>query len=180
MRKCSDCTLCCKLLPVREMQKKAGERCRNQRLHGCAVYMKRGFPASCELWSCRWLVNDDTADLRRPDRSHYVIDVMPDFVTVQPHDGSEPTNIAVVQVWCDPKHPDAWRDPELLRYLERRGAQDGMAALVRFNSQDGVTVFPPALSADGQWHEVRGSSERERSAAERWDGIAQAKRVKVG
>jgi len=47
---------------------------------GCAIYAKR--PMSCALWNCRWLVNDDTAELSRPDRSPYVIDIMPDYVTV--------------------------------------------------------------------------------------------------
>ena len=66
-RRCGDCQLCCKLLPVGALGKAAGERCRHQRHHkGCAVYRKRGFPSECGAWSCRWLVEDDTADLSRP------------------------------------------------------------------------------------------------------------------
>jgi Putative zinc- or iron-chelating domain len=178
LRQCGDCTLCCKLLPMRreaystervaetaakmveagwatagsfagmlpDFDKPAGKPCPHQtHHHGCKVYTRR--PFGCRYWNCRWLVNDDTADLRRPDRSRYVIDLMPDFVTVRPHDGAPPTNIQVVQIWVDPKHRDAWRDPALLAYLDRRG-QEGTAALIRWSESDAITVFPPSLSAD--------------------------------
>lgn len=151
-RRCGDCQLCCKLmpLPLPLYNKPAGERCKHQK-HGvgCAIYARR--PACCAMWSCRWLVNDDTADLRRPDRSRYVIDVMQDFVTLRPNDGSEPYNVPVVQIWCDAKAPDAWRDPALLAYLDRRG-KDGVAAIIRFDNKRGITVFPPSMTGD-TWRE---------------------------
>jgi hypothetical protein len=69
------------LLPVKELGKGAGERCRHQRGLGCKVYHQlKTVSPSCAMWTCRWLVEDDTSDLSRPDRSHYVIDVMPDYV----------------------------------------------------------------------------------------------------
>lgn len=183
-RQCGECNLCCKLLPMkrdaytpervvaiankmvgagmataesfdgmrREWDKPAGMPCKHQQHRkGCAIYDHR--PFGCRFWNCRWLVNDDTADLRRPDRSRVVLDVLPDFITMQPHDGSAPTNIQVVQIWCDPKMPDAWRDPALLAYIERRAAE-GIATMIRFGSRDAITVFAPALSVDGEWHEV--------------------------
>src|SRR5215468_3091274 len=95
-RKCSGCTLCCKLLPMssasneratriagemvaqglmrldeaasamKEFDKPAGHRCPHQRGgKGCGVYDRR--PFGCRMWTCRWLTNDDTADLHRPD-----------------------------------------------------------------------------------------------------------------
>jgi hypothetical protein len=161
-----------------EFDKPAGKPCPHQSHHrGCKVYSRR--PFGCRYWNCRWLVNDDTADLRRPDRSHYLIDLVPDFVTAEPHDGSEPTNIEVVQIWVDPKHRDAWRDPALLAYLERRG-QEGKAALIRFSSTEALTVFPPSMSGDGKWHEIAdGQIDQERRGDERFIGIAQARKVKV-
>jgi hypothetical protein len=155
MRQCGDCQLCCKLLPVRSLAKLAGDRCSHQKHHkGCAVYarLSRVSP-ECSLWSCRWLVEDDTADLRRPDRSHYVIDIMPDFVTVRDDETGALEHIQVVQIWVDPKHPDAHRDPALRAYLERR-AEEHIIGLVRFNDTDGFALFPPARSSDRQWHEV--------------------------
>lgn len=80
-RACGDCQLCCKLVPVPELGKKASHRCKHQKFGvGCAIYRKR--PFSCAMWNCRWLTDPETNELRRPDRSHYVIDAMPDFVTL--------------------------------------------------------------------------------------------------
>jgi hypothetical protein len=182
-RECGNCTLCCKLLPmtndtndlaldatIRLMEhgladpadfvgigpnfdKPAGQRCPHQRHKGgCNIYSSR--PFGCRMWSCRWLLGDDTADMSRPDRSHYVIDLVPDVVTCG-NEGEEPYQIPVVQVWCDPDYPDAWRCPELWAYLDRRG-QEGMAALIRFNKYDAITVFPPSMAGDGKWHEFAG------------------------
>jgi len=61
-------------------------------------------PPECAIWNCRWLVNDDTADLPRPDRAHYVIDLMPDFITIRNDETGENQHIQVVQVSIDPKH----------------------------------------------------------------------------
>jgi hypothetical protein len=145
-------------LPVPPLGKLAGQRCQHQRHHkGCAVYQTRRMPPDCAVWNCRWLVNDDAAELSRPDRSHYVIDVMPDFVTLQNNDSGEQQHLQVVQIWIDPDYPDAHRDPALRRWLERQGER-GIAALIRFNERDAVTLFPPQLSADGEWHEVHGGS----------------------
>jgi hypothetical protein len=100
---------------------------------------------SCQLWSCRWLVEESTADLPRPDRSHYVIDLIPDFITMKPHDGSPPTHIEVVQVWIDPAHKLAHRAPSFRRWL----AAKNKPAMIRYNSRDGFVLFPPSMT-DGQ------------------------------
>jgi hypothetical protein len=153
-RACGDCQLCCKLVPVVSLDKGAGQRCKHQRAgKGCTVYRKPGMPVECALWNCRWLVNDDTADLSRPDRSHYVIDIAPDFATMLNNDTGEREHFQVVQIWVDPDYPDAHRDPALRRYLERRAAEN-VVGLVRWDDQRGMAIFPPALSSDGQWHET--------------------------
>jgi hypothetical protein len=148
-RQCGDCQLCCKLLPVPPLGKKANERCQHQKFgKGCAVYHKAGMPPECGIWNCRWLVNDDTADLSRPDRSHYVIDIVPDHITMQDNETGEQRHIQVVQVWVDPKYPLAYRDPALRAYLLRRGEQ-GIAALVRYDNKRAVTLIPPNMIGDG-------------------------------
>lgn len=152
-RKCGSCTLCCKLVPTAEIGKPANTRCKHQRhSKGCAIYAQR--PWSCQVWNCRWLLEDDTADQRRPDLSHIVIDVMPDFVTLQYTD-RPPRKIPVLQCWVDPLYPDAHRAPEFRAYLLRQGAQ-GLAAIIRYSADDGFVLFPPNLAADGKWHEERG------------------------
>ena len=170
MRRCGDCQLCCKLLPVADvmLKKSAGERCRHQAHHvGCRVYNSDAMPPSCKAWSCAWLIADEAADLRRPDRAHYVIDILPDFVTMKPDDGGEPVKVPVVQVWLDPDYPDAHRDPGLRKFLAKLGETRGMAALIRSNSKDAFFLAPPALASDGKWHELtsNNSPEPQHSAA---------------
>jgi hypothetical protein len=173
-RRCGECTLCCKLLPVRELEKGANERCKHQRHgQGCRVYHSPALPTSCKLWSCRWLLEQDTADLSRPDRSHYVIDVMPDHITIVENATGKETHIEVVQIWLDKNYPDAHRDPALRAYLLRR-AEQGVAALVRYGEREAVHLFAPPFSADGQWHEVKGDNiERHYSLVETARALAE-------
>jgi len=178
MRRCGDCQLCCKLLPmqadadrqlqrtgtieaaikvglltrhdadhtVADFDKPAGQRCPHQRHHkGCSVYAVR--PFGCRFWNCRWLAEDDVADLQRPDRSHYVIDVSPDFV----RDGER--TVPVIQVWIDPDYPDAHRDPALRAFL-LRSAHEGYAALIRLSSMNAFLLAAPPFFTDGEWHEI--------------------------
>jgi hypothetical protein len=151
-RICGDCQLCCKLIPVEEIAKLAGQRCQHQRAHkGCTIYAKR--PVSCRLWSCRWLIEPDAASLPRPDRAHYVIDMGEDAIRVRDDRTGEQRAVPVLQVWCDPAHPHAHRDPRLRAYLLRM-AEQGVAAIIRYDSTRAFTLFAPPFFSDGQWHEV--------------------------
>jgi hypothetical protein len=153
-RQCGDCQLCCKLLPVPPLGKPGGTSCRFQKFHkGCTVYRRSEMPPECAIWNCRWLVNDDADELSRPDRSHYVIDVMPDFITIRNDGTGALQHWQVVQIWVDPKCPTAHRDPALRRWLSRR-AEQGILGLVRFSETDALVLFPPQIAPDGQWHEI--------------------------
>lgn len=166
MRQCGGCTLCCKLTPVKELDKGANERCKHQRHgKGCTIYAHR--PKSCRVWNCQWLVDPDAGDLSRPDHSHYVIDIMPDYVTMTWNDGRPPMHIPVIQVWVDPLYPDAHRDPALRAFVMKRGEQ-GMAAVIRYGERDGFVLFPPNMAEDHQWHEEgsRSAFTREKSLVE--------------
>src|SRR3974390_2830528 len=184
MRQCGDCTLCCKLLPmvdgkdpahkqkvreavekmvefgiapaayfanmVEEVAKPAGVPCPFQRFHkGCTVYARR--PFGCRTWNCRWLV-EEAGETGRPDRVHYVIDIVPDVVRIDHEDG--PVDIEVIQVWCDPKHPDSHRDPALRAYLLARAAE-GKAALIRYSAYDGFVLAAPPFTESDEWEEQR-------------------------
>jgi hypothetical protein len=165
MRQCGDCQLCCKLLPVHDnerpwdrnaLHKKAGEKCRYQKFgKGCTVYGKYEMPKCCELWNCRWIVNELPDDMSRPDRCHYVVDVMPDFITMVIN-GKE-HHVQAIQIWIDPSYPDAHKDPALRAWLAEQ-AEEGIVGIIRYNEKDAITVFAPAMSDDRQWHEVRSTS----------------------
>lgn len=157
-RQCGSCTLCCKLLPVNEgitindhhipgFHKEAGVRCMHQCSKGCRVYATPKMPHSCQLWNCRWIVNDDTADLSRPDRVHYVIDMAPDYVVLRDDNTGQQMNEEVIQVWVDPAFPDAHEDPGLRRYLDRQAKP----ALLRYNSTKASLLVPPSLTGEGWW-----------------------------
>ena len=153
-RQCGDCQLCCALLPVKEIGKAANTRCEYQRHgKGCSLYRYVTFPRSCKVWTCVWLLGADSYDLRRPDRTHYVIDVMAEFVTSRDGDGNA-TPIPVIQVWVDPKFPDAHRDPALRRFLARRGLE-GVAGLIRYGSDKAFFLLPPAMSHTGDFIEMK-------------------------
>lgn len=143
---------------VQEFDKPAGERCPTQKHgKGCAIYARR--PFCCRTWSCRWLMGQNTEHLQRPDRVHYVIDCMPDYVTAVDNETGASFQVPVLQIWVDPRFPDAHREPHLRAYLAERGEQEGMAAIIRYGPSEGFVLFPPALSADGQWHEQTGEKE---------------------
>ena len=72
-------------------------------------------------------------------------------------DGTNQQRIPVIQVWLDPDYPGAIDDPELRAYIMRRGAED-CATLVRLDARRAVTVLPPTLCTDGQWHIIGGES----------------------
>jgi hypothetical protein len=148
-RSCGECTLCCKLLPVREIEKHANTRCIHQRHSGCRVYRKDGFPLSCRLWSCLWLVDAQTAGLRRPDRSGYVIDMVAQPIWAQDNETGEMQETAAYTIWCDPARREAWRDPALLALVD----QKRVPLLVRYSVEEAMVVIPPSL-ANGEWLEM--------------------------
>lgn len=177
-RQCGNCQLCCKLLPMRkddsrkganaaalmiengmatideframalEFNKPAGARCPHQ-CHGkgCRIYPQR--PFGCRMWSCRWLLNDGTNALPRPDRAHYVIDMMPDYLTATLKESGATEHVQVIQIWLDPDYPDAHQDPRLRDFLAREAQLHRKAALVRLDSKRAFSIWAPAFF--GQW-----------------------------
>ncbi len=166
-RICGGCQLCCRLLPVHldDQYKPAGTRCRHMRYgKGCTIHAARPLP--CRTWSCRWLADPDTAGVPRPDRCHYVIDMMADEMVLQPPGDAPPTKVAAIVVWIDPGFPDAHRAPELRAYLLRMAERHGAPALVRMNGRDVLAIIPPPLTPDGTWLEIHARDLPPRADAE--------------
>jgi hypothetical protein len=117
MRTCGGCTLCCTLVPVKELAKGSFTACRHQRsvIHrdgpGCAIYANR--PPGCRHWQCVWLNSPTVPDDMRPDRVGFVVDQTPDLVEAN---GKE---MVAVQVWVAPGHEEDWReDGPARKYIE--------------------------------------------------------------
>lgn len=157
-RTCGSCTLCCTLVPVKELNKEAGMKCASSRSTGCKIYPSR--PRSCRVWSCRWLLGD--ADLPRPDRAGYVVDPVADYMMVKDGDNGGEKRFPTIQVWVDPRRPDSHRDPKLRAYLHA-AALEGVAAILRYDGLRSIALFAPPLTGAG-WREVEaGVIEREPS-----------------
>ena len=198
-RRCGGCTLCCRLVPTKtespeqtlevtikmieagmaspsdfkgmiaDFDKPAGQRCMHQRHTGCSIYAKR--PFGCRFWFCKWLLGADTADLRRPDRAGYVIDMMPDFVRMN----GRP--VEVVQIWVDPTRPDAWRkDAKLQEFIERRGLES-IGAIMRFNATEATILLPPVIAGKERWIETNDATVVIRSQAERIAGVEHSREI---
>lgn len=150
-RSCGSCRLCCTLVPV-ELPggtKPANTACQHLCSRGCRIYARR--PDPCQMWSCRWLFDPGTADMRRPDRTGYIIDPMPDTLVAN----GKP--VTMLQVWCDPHRRDAHRDPPLRAYLAEMAAKYRMAAIVRWGPDAGMVLVAPCLSTAGEWLELPGN-----------------------
>jgi hypothetical protein len=91
-RACGDCTLCCKVMAIEELEKLAGRWCSHCNPgRGCLVYANR--PAECQSFSCMWLANELLDERWKPNRSKLVLTTSDDGIEVR----------------CDPGFPDAWR-----------------------------------------------------------------------
>lgn len=148
-RQCGECTLCCVVMPVSEIGKKANVRCSHLRsiLHagggvGCSIYHNR--PPGCRRFSCVWLRGADIG--RRPDQSHLVVDPSVDFVETSNDDTGERTKILVIQVWIDPAFPLAHRDTDFRKWLR----STGRPALIRSSSNQALFL----VYQENKWFEI--------------------------
>lgn len=149
-RECGSCTACCTIMPVEEIAKPGHVRCKHLKAaKRCSVYHSAAMPTSCRVWNCRWLVDDEHGDLQRPDRSHFVVDVMPDIMRATENATGQQHEFDVIVVWTERGHDDAHRDPGLRRYIERAGKP----MLVRFHGGEAMLVSPPSRSDNKGWLE---------------------------
>jgi hypothetical protein len=105
-RSCGSCTLCCKLLGIRELEKPQGSWCPHCRPgKGCRIYDER--PPSCREFNCQWLMDETLPEAFRPDRSKVVL-----YISL---------NGERLIAECDPAYPLAWRSEPLYGHLRRWG-----------------------------------------------------------
>jgi hypothetical protein len=126
-RKCGDCSLCCSLLSIEEIEKPANVWCQHCQPGegGCSIYADR--PLACRTYACQWLINPATmGDEWRPTRAKMV-------VTYQRRtDGGYFLSVDV-----DPSVPDRWRQAPYYKKIKRASLL-GLTDRKRFIT--GVTV----------------------------------------
>ena len=63
--RCGSCQVCCIVLPIKDLEKPAGQNCRHLCKQGCDIYNAR--PVACRTFNCTWLLSG-WEKKHRPDR----------------------------------------------------------------------------------------------------------------
>jgi hypothetical protein len=91
-RACEDCTLCCKIMSIDELEKPVGSWCKHCNVgNGCKIYDER--PAECRTFNCLWLIDERLGPQWKPNKSKIVLTTSKDGLEIR----------------CDPGFSDAWR-----------------------------------------------------------------------
>ncbi len=105
-RHCGDCSLCCKVLGIPELEKAKDAWCPNFAAGtGCRIYEDR--PASCRNFSCRWLTDASMGPEWKPSVCKMVLDAKPRMLVVH----------------VDPAVSRPWRAEPYYSVLKRLSAQ---------------------------------------------------------
>jgi len=80
-RQCGDCSLCCKVLGIPELDKPKDHWCPNFAAGaGCSIYTDR--PPSCRNFACRWLTDPAMGPEWKPSICKMVVDSRPSLFVV--------------------------------------------------------------------------------------------------
>ena len=91
-KECGTCTLCCKVMGIKEIEKPSGQWCPEcMPGKGCKIYETR--PTECRTFSCDWLQADALGPEWKPEKSKIVM--------VSRH--------GRLVAYVDPSSPGAWR-----------------------------------------------------------------------
>ncbi len=103
-RSCGTCSLCCKVLPVRELDKPAGRWCvHSVRGGGCGIHSSR--PQACRQFFCSWRLDPNLGPEWKPEVSRFVLSADPAY--------------QALMVIVDPGMPLAWKREPYYRRLKQ-------------------------------------------------------------
>lgn len=115
MAECGECTLCCKLLGVAELDKPPSRWCHHCTPgKGCNIYADR--PPNCVDFECGWFANDGSPE-HRPDRLHMIVT-------------GESQQVGAYVVHVDPGFPDAPLRPAGKAFLEQLATRGRHANII--------------------------------------------------
>ena len=129
-RACGDCSLCCKVLKIDELQKPKDQWCKDclPGAGGCSIYDTR--PTCCRTFACAWLIDPTLPEEWRPTRSKMVVRVA----------APEKQGWLSCEVHVNSEFPDIWRSESYRRHL-RALAYKGLAKPELRNSETRTYVF---------------------------------------
>jgi hypothetical protein len=135
------CTLCCHLVPVKEIGLRSFTRCTMVRTLpswpiGCAIHHTP--PRSCRAWSCVWLQNPEWDEALNPERCGVVFDENPDLVRI------EGVEHPCLQAWVRPGTPEGfWHEQPVLAVV-LAAFDRGLGVLFRLDPQTCCAVWRDA------------------------------------
>ena len=87
--KCGDCTLCCDVLPIGEIEKPESVLCGHCILKkGCNIYKDR--PEACKNFDCMYIESDDMKIELRPDNCNVIFEKVTDNICLAISHYNEP------------------------------------------------------------------------------------------
>ncbi len=133
-RECGTCTLCCKLMVVKELQKPPMKWCEHCDVGvGCGIYENR--PKECRQFFCLYLLDENLGEHWNPLKSKMVLSYEPDH------------NLFAIHV--DPGRMDGWRkEPYYSEIKSWAGPVTESKGLVVVNQVTGVTAVVPDREID--------------------------------
>ncbi len=126
---CGDCSLCCKVFKVPELDKPKGVWCRHfVKGTGCGVHATR--PPVCRNYQCVWTLAAPLDEQWRPDRAGFVINPLP--VATE------------MELVADPGRPDDWRREPYYSQIKRWANRDAgpLTRVLVFIQERVIVVFP--------------------------------------
>jgi hypothetical protein len=133
-RSCADCTLCCSLLSVAELNKPPMVPCTNCVAgSGCRIYPQR--PTECRQFYCGYLLHAALDKRWKPSRCNLIVafDEYPYAVAIH----------------VDPASPDAWRQEPFFSQIHKwsRIAARRHAEVVVWQGDSKIVISPHASPA---------------------------------
>lgn len=129
-RSCGECSLCCKLAQVDELDKPSGVWCRHcaPGRGGCTIYETR--PAVCRSWHCSWILDASLGPEWRPLTCKMIL-----FFE---KGGSR------LCVRVEPTHADVWRREPYYGQLKRwsHGAVAARRQIVVYIKKRVIVILP--------------------------------------
>lgn len=89
---CGTCTLCCELLPIKQLNKHHSKLCEFCINDSCSIYPTR--PEECKNFKCLFL-NRELPSKLRPDQTHIIFEKIDD--------------VDAYLMLVDPKYPEAYK-----------------------------------------------------------------------
>jgi hypothetical protein len=122
VRECDGCTLCCKVIGVKALEKPMGKWCQHcAPKGGCAIYEAR--PEECRIFNCGYLLEPSLTPEWKPNESKNIL---------LTEDGGRR-----IVAHVDTQRPDAWKREPFYSTL-KQWAKDGAAK----GAQVVVTIGP--------------------------------------